>query len=66
MNIKCVINKMYYYYNYYYYYIVRCIAPLDETSLVLLDQTVNYLLHTRSKNFSIDFYTSHGISEIGL
>ncbi len=34
---------------------VRCIAPLDETGLVLLDQTMNYLLHTRSKNFSIDF-----------
>ncbi len=43
-------------------HIVRCIAPLDETSLVLLDQTVNYLLQTRSKNFSIDF-RSHGISE---
>ncbi len=36
-------------------HIVKCIAPLDETSLVLLDQTVNYLLQTRSKNFSIDF-----------
>ncbi len=36
-------------------HIVRCIAPLDETSLVLLDQTVNYLLQTKSKNFSIDF-----------
>ncbi len=30
-------------------------CALDETSLVLLDQTMNYLLHTRSKNFSIDF-----------
>ncbi len=39
-------------------------APLDETGLVLLDQTMNYLLHTRSKNFSIDF-RSHGISAIG-
>ncbi len=36
-------------------HIVRRIAPLDETGLVLLDQTMNYLLHTRSKNFSIDF-----------
>ncbi len=35
--------------------IVRCIAPLDETGLFLLDQTMNYRLHTRSKNFSIDF-----------
>ncbi len=30
-------------------------CALDETSLGLLDQTVNYLLQTRSKNFSIDF-----------
>ncbi len=36
-------------------HIVRRIAPLDETGLVLFDQTMNYLLHTRSKHFSIDF-----------
>ncbi len=36
-------------------HIVRRIAPLDETGLVLLDQAMNYLFHTRSKNFSIDF-----------
>ncbi len=36
-------------------HIVRRIVPLDETGLVLLDQAMNYLFHTRSKNFYIYF-----------
>ncbi len=43
-------------------HIVRCIAPLDETSLVLLDQTVKYLLQTRSKHFSIVWRGGRGLA----